>query len=276
MTPRPPAITLALVGLLLVVLPALPAEAEDPLVELRPRAADLGELNPPLPPPGTFPVQLVLDDDSSEGDVGVNGAAASQFLWFNAFDGIVDPFLLEEIWVLWNPGPNMMVGAAVELVVYHDPDGDPTNGADYLDSVNTTIQVLDGVTFSIDSLAAPILVPAGGSVYLGVIDRFVVTGVTPPTFPAAIDTDTDTGRAWLGLWTTDPPSPPLLPPDNLLTTQPGTWMIRGFGTPAPLPTLGIPTLDKVGLALLVLVLALLGTLILSRRAATVLGPEEAL
>jgi hypothetical protein len=32
---------------------------------------------------GGFPLQLVLDDGTAEGTIGVNGAASQQFLWFN-------------------------------------------------------------------------------------------------------------------------------------------------------------------------------------------------
>jgi hydroxymethylpyrimidine/phosphomethylpyrimidine kinase len=85
-----------------------------------------------------FPVQLVLDDDTAENATGVLGAGAKQFLWFNRFAS-PGQFRLEQVWVLFPPGANMTVGADIQLVVYHDPDGNPANGANLLATFDETI-----------------------------------------------------------------------------------------------------------------------------------------
>lgn len=230
--------------------------------ELRPRPV---VLSGPALSGAALPIELVLDDGVAEGDVGFNGATARQFLWFNAFAGTAEPLDLEEIRVLFGPGPQMTVGAPVELVVFHDVDSDPTNGAELLATVDGTIQVLDGTTFSTYPLAPAVAAPAGGSLYLGVVDRFVQSGVTPPVFPAAVDTTTDLGASWLAAWIGDPPDPPSLPPDNLLTSTSGTWMIRGFGTLAPIPAVEVPTVGAWGLASLFALLGLAGLVMAGHR-----------
>lgn len=264
-----PALPLAALLLAAVAMAAPPAAAVTPTFELRP--SGIVNALPPLPPASTFPVQLVLDDDQQEAAFGVaGGGGALQFLWFNQFAAPATPFTLEEIWVLFPGGANMAVGQSVQLVVYEDPDGDPTNGADLLASFDVTIQAVDDVTFSIYPLPAPVALSGGGDVLIGVVNRFVVSGVTSPTGPASLDTTAPQGRSWFAVWSGDPPDPPTLPPDQLLVRiddflpdAAGNWMIRGFGTgPA---VLEIPTLDNIGLAVMALLLALAGVPLLRRR-----------
>jgi len=212
--------------------------------------------NPPLP---SYEVHLILDDDTPEGVFGVGFVSAQQFLWFNRFSN-PGPFVLEEIWVLFPAGANMAVGAEVQLAVYLDPDGDPTNGADLLATLTETVQVVDGNTFSVYTLASPITIFDGGDILVGVVDRFVESGVTSPTTPAAMDTTVSQGRSWLAVWTGDPPDPPVLPSDGIFSLvdvyQPGNWMIRAFGTPTQIPA--VPTADLRGIALLVLLISAAG------------------
>ena len=214
--------------------------------------------NPPLPP---YEVQLILDDDTPEGVFGVGFQTAQQFLWFNRFSN-PGPFRLEEVWVLFPATANVTVGAAVQLAVYVDPDGDPTNGADLLATIDETVQVVDGAAFSVYTLASPITIANGGDILVGVVDRFVVSGVTPPTTPASMDTTISQGRSWLAVWTGDPPDPPLLPSDGILSLvdvyQSGNWMIRAFGSSEQLPA--VPTMDWRGLTLLFLLITTLGWL----------------
>ncbi len=217
---------------------------------------------PPIPPAA---VQLVLDDDSSEGAFGVGQPTAQQFLWFNRFTPGSLPFTLEEIWVLFPPGPNVTTGAAVQLVVYHDPDGNPSNGADLVATFNETIQVVDGNTFSVYPLDPGVLISQPGDVLIGVVDRFVTSGVTSATQPAAIDTGASQGRSWLAVWTGDPPNPPLLPANNLFSTidgfVAGNWMIRGFGSAVT----SVPAATHLGFAVLVSLLAVAGYILLRRQ-----------
>ncbi len=235
-------------------------------------AETVGEAVPPLPPPSTYPVQLVLDDDSSDGAFGVAGQTARQFLWFNRFSPAAG-FHLDEVWVLFPSGANMTAGGAVQIAIYEDPDGDPTNGANLVTTFNATIQAADDNTFSIYPVAGSPVIPSGSDLLVGVVPRFIVSGVTPPTFPAAVDTTASQNRSWVAAWSTDPPDPPVLVPvpDQTLalvdTFVPGggNFMIRAFGTPQPVTE--IPTLGGVGLAFLALALLAAGALLLRRRGA---------
>jgi len=213
-----------------------------------------------------IPIQLVVDDGSSEGDFGVGSPSAQQFLWFNRFTPGPGLVTLTEVWVLFPPGANMAVGAPIDIVVYHDPDTDPTNGAELMASFSETIQAVDGVTFSVYDVDPPVAFRDAQDVLIGVIDRFVVSGVTTTTRPAALDTTASQGRSWLAVWTGDPPSPPALPPDDLITTIdafiPGNWMIRAYGTQNQ--SIGIPTLSQLGLVVLIALLAAAGVVVLMR------------
>lgn len=223
------------------------------------------------PPLKLAPLSLVLDDGSREVDVGFTAVAAYQFLWFNRFDPPTSPgmaFDLEEIQVLFPPGRDVVPGAAVELVAFSDPDGDPTNGAVLVTAFNDVIQAADGTTFSVYAVNPPVrLSPGSGDLLVGVINRFVVSGVSPPSRPAALDTTSSAGRSWVALWTGDPPDPPALPSDDVLTTidgiEPGNWMIRASGSLVAVPE-GIPAAGGKGLAALAVLLALAAAVLLRR------------
>lgn len=180
-------------------------------------------------------VSLVLDDDgAAEHKLGLNqGNNAVQFMWLNQFDRDAWPYLeLEEIWVLFPPDPNFVAGSAIQLAVYLDEDKDPTNGAVLLDTLDTTIQVTDGTTFSV-YLPSPIRIEEPGDILIGVVNRFVNSGVSSPSSPAALDTSSDQGRSWISLWSGDPPSLPGLPGDLAFmpasVLESGNFLIRGFG-----------------------------------------------
>ncbi|MCB1057056.1 MAG: IPTL-CTERM sorting domain-containing protein [Acidobacteria bacterium] len=270
-----PSLTSLLLAAAVTLITAQPAGAIEATFELR-SAPPPAELLPPIPGGDVYPVQLVIDDDLQEGAFGVAGAGgARQFLWFNRFSRPpgVDQFSLAEIWVLFPGGAGIQAGQAIELVVYRDPDGDPLTGAELLATVDETVQVADDLTFSVYTLATPIDVPAGGDVLIGVIDRWVTSGVTPPVNPAAVDLTASQGRSWFALWTGDPPEPPVFPPTSLLVRlddfsppAAGNFMIRGFGNGPPV--IAIPTLGQWGLASLALLLIATALLLLRRRRAT--------
>ena len=225
-----------------------------------------GPAAPPLPSLAELPIQLAIDDNISDGQSGFNGAAAAQFLWFNRFSPAVPDFDLTEVWVLFEPGDNLAVGAAIEIVIYRDADGDPSNGATLLASSDRTIDILDGSTFSIYPFDPPLEFRGGGDVLVGVIDRFVTSGVTPPTFPASIDTTTSAGRSWFAAWSGDPPAgpgEPTLPTDNVMLPVNGNWMIRAFGVSTS--AIDIPSLSGAGPIFLAMALAFAGWISLRRR-----------
>lgn len=234
-----------------------PATAQVPVELVSKPRQSLVRANPPLPPPIQFPIQLVLDDDQHEITAGVGLAAARQFLWFNRF-AHPGAFELEEIWVLFPATTNSPVGAAIQLVVYLDPDGDPTNGANLLAAYDETIGVIDDVTFSIYPISPPLAISGAGDVLVGVVDRSVVGGVSPPHQPAALDATANQGRSWVAAWTADPPNPPVLPPDDFITNVNGNFMIRAFGTAAVVSAIDVPALGGVGLGILVAALSLAG------------------
>jgi hypothetical protein len=272
----------AVLGLAAALVLALPAGAQPAVPftwQVETRGGSLTAV-PPLPPLDQFPLQLVLDDDSFEATFGVTGASgARQFLWFNQFVAGVDfpqgnPLQLEEIWVLFPTGPAITAGAAIQLVVYEDADGDPANGAVRVFEMDDTIQVADDNTFSIYPLTAPLELSGDNDVLLGVIPRFIVSGVTPVTTPAAQDTTTSAGQSWVAIWMADPPDPPdMITPGsdplilNMDTLSPGNFLVRGFGSFNAVFDPTVPTISPTGGALLVLLLAGLGALLLRRRRA---------
>ncbi len=222
---------------------------------------------PPLPDPLTFPVQLVLDDDSAEGVFGFAGSNTRQFLWLNRFAG-PGPFKLEEIWVLFPSAADVPPDGDIQLVVYLDADGDPTTGAQLLATYDQSIQATDGDTFSVYQLDPPVNVLASGDVLIGVVNRYFMTGDDPPpTLPATLDTTTSQDRSYFALWSEDPPDQPDLESAVLIDLLDGdisgNFMIRGFGRPFGVPF--IPALDGIGLALLAALLGLAGLVLMSRR-----------
>lgn len=229
-----------------------------------PRTSLAERADPPIPT--DFAVQLLVDDDNSEGDFGVGGTTAQQFLWFNRFTPGTGSIWLEQIWVLFPSGPNMEVGAPVELVVYQDADDDPANGAALVATFDVTIQAVDGNTFSVYEINPPLWFHDAHDVLIGVVDRFVVSGTTSATRPAALDTTASQGRSWLAVWSDDPPSPPDLPADGLTSTidpfVSGNWMIRAFGHQNQ--AAGIPAQNRFGLALLIGFIASAGFVLLLR------------
>lgn len=252
-----------LLGMLLALLvaPFARAEPADFGLFFEPRTFPV-RASPPLPGPGTFPFQLVLDDGVDEGVFGLVGANARQFLWFNRFAN-PGPFVLEEIWVLVPSGTNAAVGEALQLVVYLDPDGDPANGAQLLAAYDEVIQTVDGITFSVFPLSPPLTVDGAGDVLIGAVNRYFQTGVDPPpTEPAALDTTASQNRSYFALWAGDAPDPPDLATatvvDVLDGAVTGNFLIRGFGSGLP-PSIGdIPVLGGAGLALLAALLGLAG------------------
>jgi hypothetical protein len=253
-------VVVALIGLTVAVVSTSSAGG----TELTVRMLDgpIAEAQPPLPLGTTFPIQLVADDGTAEGVFGVSGTTSRPFLWFQSFDAPSLAFDLEEIWVQFPVDPQVSPGAPVQLVVYRDVDGNPGNGAQLLAAVDTTVQVADGVTFSVYPLAAPLRVLNGGQILIGVVSRYANGGVTPPSQPASLDVSSSLGGSWVATWIGDPPDPPTLPSDQTMflidTLVPGNWMIRGFGTNQVAAQASVPALGELGVALLVVLLAAAG------------------
>ena len=245
---------------LAVALPAVVFAGSEPVVKPAPGP---GSVEVMTPKQGT-PTQLILDDGSWESTVTFTG---EQFLWFNQFPLGPTPFELEGVSVLFPFGAGVSTGDAIQIAVWHDPDNDPTNGATLLTSFNSTIQTVNGTTFSTYPVAPVVVTPVGGNLLVGVINRYVVGGIPAATSPAAIDTTSSQGRSWYATWTTDPPDPPTLPSDDVTALidsyVAGNWMIRANGLQAF--GQGIPSQTPVGIAILIAAIALGGALFLSLR-----------
>ena len=189
--------------------------------------------NEPLVPHAS--VSLRLDDGLADNAIGVGyDDVAVQFLWLNRFTPSPSafPFSLEQIWVLFE-FDGIKVGDAIDLVVYQDLDGNPPNNAAWMATYHKVIKAIDGSTWSVYSLNPPVQLNGPGDVLIGVINRFVNSGVSPWSFPASIDETSSKRRSWRGWWYSDPPDPPILPPDEkwglIDDYSPGNWMIRGYG-----------------------------------------------
>ena len=188
--------------------------------------------------PGAVTTTAQLDDGSAEATIFVGGP---EFIWFNHFSLPAGdfPLLVEEVNVLFAGGE--LPGDPIEIFVYEDPDGDPTNGATLLGSFPATVQVADGTTFSDYAIPAPFTATNGNNLYIGVVNRspFVVAALdqTPPS----------QGRSWIGFGTAQPfPSNQdlaTIPTLDLIDNfgLPGNWLIRVGYSPiadeAPIPTM---------------------------------------
>ena len=215
--------------------------------------------SPELSLPSADSIQLVLDDGTAEGEFGVGGVTSRQFMWFNHFSP-ERHFSLEQIWVLFPGGGGVSVGDAIDLVVYRDADGDPTNGAELLAVIPEVVRQTDGGTFSIYDLNPPI-VTGGGGVYLGVIPRFIVSGISPAILPTPHRHDFQSA-AFVGsvVERRSACRAAQLPPDDQIDRvddlAPGNWMIRGFGRPRTV--VDVPALSPRGLILFSLLLVFSG------------------
>jgi hypothetical protein len=251
-------------GLMLVPTPI--AAQEIPDVSVRQLATRGAEAQPPLPSPSEFPVQLVQDDNSPESVFGVGAVQARQFMWFQQFGTPTANFTLDEIWVLFPSDPEIAAGASVQLVVYRDPDGDPTDGANLLWSSDEVIQAADGITFSVYPVTPALEFQGAGDVLIGVVNRFVTSGVSPMSLPAVLDTNSGDGRSWVATWDGDPSDPPILPGDQsqfpIDDLVSGTWMIRGFGQGDAAP---VPTLNSGMVILLTAAIAAIGVAVMRWR-----------
>ena len=214
-------------------------------VESKPASGNA--MNAPSIPEGA--VSLILDDGSVDSDVGVNtGGYDSQFIWFNLFTPAQAdfPFALNQIQVFFDNLIGVDVGDAIDLVVYQDADSNPANGATLVATYHVTVQAVDGITWSVYNLPSPVLISGPGDVLIGAINRHAVSGVSPVSYPAAIDKTASQRRSWIGWWTADPPKPAILPPDNTFSiiddimTSGGNWMIRAIGN----TTIDIPWLSE--------------------------------
>ncbi len=186
-------------------------------------------------PMTSFPnadVDLILDDGTSENNIGIGGTW--EFIFVNRFTPAPGsyPFTLNEIQVYFDSSGMVSVGDEMVLVVYENPTGsvDPAVGSNFLASFPVTVQAVN--SWNSYTLPAGVFLTGPGDVIIGVIALEVPGTVY---MPAALDQTATQQRSWAGWWlASPPPAAPTLPPDDSWTMIdayfPGNWLIRGLGT----------------------------------------------
>jgi len=210
------------------------------------------ELSPDSPEAADAPYALIVDDGLGENSVGLTNGG--QFLWLNRFTPLASrfPISIDRVEVMFGyPGSSggVNVGELVDIYLYEDEDGNPVNGATHRSSLtNQAVQAVDGNTWSVYNLSAPVSFTGPGDILIAVVNR--TAGVAVGTFPAVIDqTAPSQQRSWAGFGAV-PGNPPVLPLPTfgIIDTFgfPGNWLVRGFGeaiftcdSPADVPWLSV-------------------------------------
>lgn len=218
-------VLLALAALAATPLPAVAGIAADPA---GPAAGPASGGDAPL-----GALSFILDDGVAENTIGDVG----QFVWINRFtpNPADFPFQLEEVRVVFGM-TSVPLGGAIEIVIHEDTDGDgnPGTGAVHLASFNGTVQANNGTTFSVYTLAPPVVMNGPGDLLVGVINRYGFEGNND--FPASLDQTASQGRSWAASYLAgNAPSPPTYPANEQWGTIdsfgfPGNWVVRAFGT----------------------------------------------
>lgn len=180
-------------------------------------------------------IELILDDGTSELSIGLEGGM--EFIWANRFTPSEEqlPFTLDLAQIAWSE----FVDAAdeVTIAVYFDADGDPSNGAEFLGKIDSTVGDNSGsfVDYVFDE---PIEIVYPGDILIAAINRSGMQGYDDS--PASIDQSSQSHkRSWLGWYAGGVPENPILPPDTAWrivdefgANFAGNWLIRGKGTAA--------------------------------------------
>ncbi len=176
-------------------------------------------------------LEFAVDDGTAEDSIGLT--AGGQFLWLNRFTPNAGdfPFHLDQISIIFNNTVN--VGDDIQLVIWQDADGDPSNGAVFVYAENATVLNNDFATWNNYQLASSPVFFGPGDVLVGVVNRSGASGLLD--YPAAVDqSSTSQQRSWIGLYSGDPPDPPTLPPDSDFGIiddfgLAGNWTLRASG-----------------------------------------------
>jgi len=176
-------------------------------------------------------LELAVDDGTAEDSIGLT--AGGQFLWLNRFtpNPADFPFHLDQVSIIFNDTVN--VGDDIQLVIWQDADGDPSNGAVFVYAENATVLNNDFATWNNYQLAISPVFFGPGDVLVGVVNRSGASGLSD--YPAAVDqSSTSQQRSWIGIYSGDPPDPPTLPPDSDFGViddfgLAGNWTLRASG-----------------------------------------------
>jgi uncharacterized repeat protein (TIGR01451 family) len=222
-------------------LPASPAQAVNPAGQVRGLSLALEAANLPESftlggaTPDGAPLEMVLDDGVPDSAVGIGGTWEFGFINTFTVDPALYPIQLDEIWVPF-VNASVLVGDPIVLVIYQDPDSDPSNGADFVAAFPTTvIQQSAWNGYAIP----PVILDGPGDVMIGVVAlKKPGTGY----FPAALDKTLPQHRSWYADWEVTPPPTnyPVPPPgtgswmliDDAGSNFVGNWMVEGYGQTA--------------------------------------------
>jgi hypothetical protein len=182
------------------------------------------------------PYAMILDDGTPENAIGLTNGG--QFLWLNRFtpNPTNFPVTVERVEIMFGrPGApgGINVGELVDIYLYEDADGNPANGATHRASLtDQAVQAVNGTTWSVFNLAAPVTFNGPGDILIAVVNR--TAGIAAGTFPATIDqTPPSQQRSWAGFGAV-PGNPPVLPMPTFGIIDSfgiaGNWLVRGFGT----------------------------------------------
>ena len=183
--------------------------------------------------PDGAPLALVLNDGTPETAVGIGGTWEFGFINTFPVDPGLFPIQIDEIWVPF-VNSTVLVGDPIVLVIYQDSDTDPTNGADLVAAIPTTVQQ----QFAWNGYAIPPVVLDGpGDVMIGVV---ALKKPGASYYPAALDRTVPQHRSWFAAWlNTPPPVGYPLPADDTWAlidafgpSFVGNWMVEGYGQTA--------------------------------------------
>ncbi len=210
-------------------------------------------LTPEGPDAPSVPISLIVDD--GVGDNAIGQTYGGQFLWFNRFTPSARrfPIHLQRVDVMFGyPGSTggINVGELVDIYLYEDADGDPTNGATFKGSLlNQAVQAVNGTTWSTYTLPLAVTFNGPGDILIAVVNR--TAGISERTFPAVLDqTPPSRQHSWIGVYSGNPGDPPVLPAPTFGLIDsfgfPGNWLVRGYGegaapcdNPADVPWLSV-------------------------------------
>ncbi len=188
--------------------PAVPALARPASIRRTCRAGGSPGHCRPCRRPGQYPVQLVLDDDTWESILGVGGAHRPAV-------PVVQPLFFARA-----PSPSKRSGCCSRRVETVAGRRHPAGGLPRYRRRSrerrpparppSPPRCRWPTTTPFRSTPWPRRSrwPSGGEVWIGVINRWVVPGVTPLSTPATIDTNSNLGLSGFATWAGSPPDPP--------------------------------------------------------------------
>jgi len=191
---------------------------------------------------GSRASDYIWDDGVTNSNVAI-GTGGDQ-MWLIPFTVIPGAEYIHTISLTWGsaaiPGFGPPPGTPARVILYEDPndDGDPSDAV-YLTEAATVVANVDSDIFN--TVSIPSTMVSGVFFVAALMQNTPVPLPSPPGyFTAALDSDYPTGINW---WVGEDVTPGTfdvitltnnsLPP--FLSSFPGTWMLRAYGTSSPFP-----------------------------------------